>query len=106
MRKHSTSFFCGLIPLFWLLETWLRRRAYGLKPAADVYLGMTLTAVMPCSRRVGGFRIPPVHGKLGIPAPNHEPVGGITGHDSTDFTSEFLQRCHTLRFPDVIGDDS
>ena len=57
---------------------------------------MSFTAVMPRSGRVGGFRIPPVHGKLGIPASNHEPVGGIAGHNSTDFTSEFLQRCHAF----------
>jgi hypothetical protein len=27
---------------------------------------------------------------------NHEPVDGMSGHESTDFTSEFLQRCHAL----------
>src|SRR5258706_9562208 len=79
-----------------LFETWLRRRAHRIKPATDVYLGVRFTAVMPGSGRVGGFRIPPVHGKLGISTANHEPVVGIGGHESTDFTSEFLQRCHVL----------
>jgi len=59
---------------------------------------MSFTTVMPGSGRVGSFRIPPVHGKLGISTSNHEPVHGITGHDSTDFTSEFLQCCHALTF--------
>jgi hypothetical protein len=52
---------------------------------------MSFTAVVPGASRIGGFRIPPVHGKFGISASNHKPVGGIAGHDSTDFTSEFLQ---------------
>lgn len=60
------------------------------------YLGVSFTAVMPGSGRVGGFRIPPMHGKLGISTSNHEPVDGICGHASTDFTPEFLQRCHAL----------
>src|ERR1700694_3428428 len=51
---------------------------------------------MPCSSRVGGFRIPPVHGKLGLTASNHEPADGMISHESTHFTSEFLQRCHAL----------
>src|SRR5271170_886340 len=51
---------------------------------------------MPGSGRIGGFRIPPMHGKLGISTSNHEPVDGIRGHESTDFTSEFLQCCHAL----------
>src|SRR5579863_1063798 len=74
-----------------LPETWLRRRAHRLEPATDVHLGMSFTAVMPGSGRIGGFRIPPAHSKLGISASNHEPVGGAGGHQSTDFTSKFLQ---------------
>jgi len=35
-----------------------------------------------------------MHSKFGIPAANHEPVDWITGYDSTNFTSEFLERCH------------
>jgi len=46
------------------------------------YLGVSFTAVMPGSGRVGGFRIPPMHGKLGISTSNHEPVDGIRGHES------------------------
>jgi hypothetical protein len=49
---------------------------------------------MPRSGGIGRFRIPPVHRKLGISTSNHEPVNGNGGNESTDFTSEFLQRCH------------
>ena len=72
----------------------LRRCAHGVKPAADVHLGVGFAAVMPGSGRCGSLRIPAVHGKLGISTLNHEPVDGVTCHDSTDFTSEFLKRCH------------
>ena len=89
-------------PAFWLLETWLGRRAHGVKPATDVYLGMSFTAVMPGSGSVGSFRIPPVHGKIGISTSNHEPMDGIGGHQSTDFTPEFLQRCHALSSPTSV----
>src|SRR2546428_12376064 len=51
---------------------------------------------MPGAGRVGGLRIPSLHCKLGVSTPNHEPVNGITGHESTDSTSEFLQRCHVF----------
>src|SRR6266851_1857614 len=44
-----------------LRKTWLRRRAHRVKPSTDVYLGVSFSAVVPCSGRVGGFRIPPVH---------------------------------------------
>ena len=57
---------------------------------------MSLTAIMPGSRRVGSFRVPPVDSKIGISTPNHEPVDGVGGNESTDFTSEFLERCHGL----------
>jgi hypothetical protein len=57
-------------------------------------LGMSFAAVMPGSGGVGGFGIPTVHGKIGISTSNDEPVDGIRGHQSTDFTPEFLQRCH------------
>ena len=77
-----------------LLEARLRRGTHGIEPAADVYLGMGFTAVMPGSGRIGGLRIPSVDRKIRISAPNHEPVRGISGHKSTDFTSEFLQRRH------------
>jgi hypothetical protein len=51
---------------------------------------MSFAAVMPGSGSVGSFRIPTVHGKIGISTSNHEPVDGIGGNQSTDFTSEFL----------------
>src|SRR3981081_4196136 len=56
----------GIDPAEALLETWLRRRTYRVKPAADVHLGVGFTTVMPGSRRLGSLRIPSLHGKLGI----------------------------------------
>ena len=38
-----------------LHETWLRRCAHRVKPATDVHLGVSLTAIMPGSRCVGLF---------------------------------------------------
>jgi len=55
---------------------------------------MSFTAVMSGAGRLGGFRIPPVHRKIGISTSNHEPVDRVGGYESTDFTPEFLQRCH------------
>jgi hypothetical protein len=80
----------------WLLKTCLRRRAHRLKPATDVYLGMSFPAVMPGSGRAGGFRIPSVHSQIGIATSNDEPMGGIGGDEPTDLTPEFLQRCHAF----------
>jgi len=40
---------------------------------------------------LGCFRVPPVDGKIGISTSNHEPVEGVGGNESTDFTSKFLQ---------------
>jgi len=77
-----------------LHEASLRRRAHRFKPATDVHLGMGFTAVMSGSGRVGAFSIPPVHGKLRISAPNHEPVEGVSRHQTTDFTPKLQQRCH------------
>ena len=57
---------------------------------------MSFTAIMAGSLRVGGFGVPPVHGKFGFSASNHEPVNGVTGHESTDFTSKFLYGCHAF----------
>jgi hypothetical protein len=79
-----------------LSKAWLRRRAHGVKPATDIYLGMSFTTVMPGSGCVGRFSIPPVDSEIGIPASNHEPVDGIGGNEATNFTSEFLQHCHAL----------
>src|SRR5439155_27031750 len=73
-----------------LHETGLRRHADRVKPAADVNLGMSLSAIMPGPRGVGRFRVPPIDGKIGISTSNHEPVDGAGGYESTDFTSEFL----------------
>ena len=51
---------------------------------------------MPGSRRVDCFRVPPVDGKIGISTSNHEPVDGVGGNESPDFTSELLEHCHGL----------
>jgi hypothetical protein len=53
---------------------------------------------MPGTRRVGRFKIPPVDSKIGVTTSNHEPVDGVGGNESTDFTSEFLERRHGLCF--------
>jgi len=75
-------------------KTWLRWRAHRFEPPADVHLGMSFAAIMPGTGRACAFRIPTVHGKSRVSTSNHEPVGGIRSHDSTDLTPEFLQRCH------------
>jgi hypothetical protein len=75
-------------------KTWLRRRAHRFEPPADVHLGMSFAAVMPGTGRACAFGIPTVYGKSRVSTSNHEPVGGIRSHDSTDLTPEFLQRCH------------
>jgi hypothetical protein len=75
-------------------KIWLRWCAHRVKPATDVHLGVSFTAVMPGSGSAGGFRIPPVHGEVGISTSNHEPVGATGGNESTNFTPEFLQCCH------------
>ena len=47
----------------------------------------------------------PVNGKFGISTSNHEPVDGISGHESTDFTPEFLPCCHALSsvYPSLVA---
>jgi hypothetical protein len=77
-----------------LLETWLRRGAHGVKPAADVHLGVGFVTGMLGSGCCGSFRLSSAHGKLGVSTSHYKPVDGITGRDSTNFTSEFPQRCH------------
>jgi len=77
-------------------KIWLRWSAHRVKPAADVYLGMSLTAVMPGSGRAGDFRIPPVHREVSDSTANYEPVVGTSGNESANFAPEFLQCCHAL----------
>jgi hypothetical protein len=80
----SNSRFSGYLKLgFGGAHTESNQRLY-------VHLGVGFTAAVTRSGRVGDLRIPSVHGKLGIPTSNHEPVDRIRGHKSTDFTSEFL----------------
>jgi hypothetical protein len=71
-------------------KVWLGRRADGIKPAADVHLGVSLAAIVPGSGLIGCFRVPSVDGKIGISTPNHKPVDRIRSNESAHFTSEFL----------------
>jgi hypothetical protein len=68
-----------------------------VKSGGGSFLPSAQATVMLCSGRVGSFGIPPVHGQFGISTSNHEPVDGVCGNESTDFTSKFLQRCHAPR---------
>jgi hypothetical protein len=79
-----------------LFESWFRRRAHRIKPAADVDLGMSLPAVMAGSGRVGGFSIPSVYSEMRVSTSNDKPMSGIGGDEPTDFTPEFLQLCHVF----------
>src|SRR5207302_9601351 len=76
------------------LVVWLWRRAYRVKPSADINLGVAFTAVMSASRRARGFGIPSTHSEFGISALNHKPVVGMVIYNSANFTSEFLHLCH------------
>ena len=80
-------------------EVWFRRRTYRVKPSANVHLSVGLPAVVPCSGRICGFRVPFENRELRIAALNHKPVNRIAGYCPADFTSEFLKRCH--KFPIV-----
>jgi len=51
---------------------------------------MSFAALMPGTGRVCAFRIPPVPGKIRVSTSNHQPVGGIRSHESTDLTPGFL----------------
>ena len=55
---------------------------------------MSFSAVVASRRGVGGFGVPAVHGKLRLSTSNDEPVNGVTGHNSANFTSKFLYRSH------------
>jgi hypothetical protein len=57
---------------------------------------MGFTAVVSSPHCVGRFGVPAVYGKFSISTSNHEPVYGVTGHDSANFTSEFLFRRHVI----------
>ena len=84
---QKCGLFCKLMTHRRALDKiWLRRCAHRVKPATDVHLGVSFTAVVPSSGRFGGFRIPPVHSKLGISTSNHEPGDGVNRHQTTYFT--------------------
>jgi hypothetical protein len=71
-----------------------RRRTYGFEPSADVNLGMGLSAVVPGPSRIGRLGAPFHNSEVRVSAFNHEPVNGIGGYYSADFTTEFAYRCH------------
>ena len=72
----------------------LRRRTCRLKPSADVNLGMGFSAIVPCPSRIGRFGVPFDNSEVRASALNHEPVSGICGYYSANFTTEFAYRCH------------
>jgi len=55
---------------------------------------MGLSAVMPCSIRIGRLGVPLDNSEVRISALNHEPVNRICGYYSADLTTEFAYRCH------------
>src|SRR3989442_12410558 len=59
-----------------------------------VRLGVGFPAVVPCSGRICGLRVPFENSELRIAALNHKPVNRIAGYCPADFTSEFLERRH------------
>src|SRR6266481_871985 len=77
-------------------EVWFRRRTYRVKPSANVHLSVGFPAVVPCAGCICGLRVPFENSELRIAALNHKPVNRIAGYRSTDFTSEFLKRCHEI----------
>src|SRR5450631_1440975 len=71
---------------------------------------MSFTAVVSSPCRIGRFSVPSVYGKFSLSTSDDEPVNRVTGHDSANFTSEFLHRCHgffplwrTVGFVRIIG---
>jgi hypothetical protein len=80
-----------------LVTPW--RRAYRLKPPAHVHLSMGLSAEMAGSGRGRRFRIPLEQPELRVSALDYEPVIRAIGNVSTDFTAEFLKRCHGVTLP-------
>src|SRR5262249_12432668 len=75
-------------------EVWFWWCTNGVKPSADVHLRVGFSAEMACSGGIRGLRVPFVHRELRIAALDDEPMNGIAGYRSADFTSEFLQGCH------------
>jgi hypothetical protein len=74
-----------------------RRRAYRIKPAADVDLSVRLSAEVASADRIRGFQVPAENRQLRVATLNDEPVQRIIGHRSADLTSELLNLGH--RFP-------
>jgi len=77
-------------------EIRLRRRANRLKPAAYVDLRVGFAAEVPSASRARGIYIPLEHRELRIATLNDNPVIGVVGDSSTDFTSEFLKSRHAI----------
>jgi hypothetical protein len=61
--------------------------AVGLKPAADVDLGVRLAAVVPCSALISGLLVPLEDCQLCIAAVDNDPPDRVLALFATDFTS-------------------
>ena len=61
--------------------------AIGFKPAAEVNLGMGLSAIMAGMRGVGGFPGPFEDGQLRVAAMNHNPAGRMFAFFAANLTS-------------------
>src|SRR6266576_2445832 len=74
-----------------------RRRAHGIKPAADEHLRVPLSAEMPRAIPVRSLGTPLMDGEFQVAAIDHEPVHGILRHDAADFAFELFQCRHRNR---------
>lgn len=57
---------------------------------------MCLSAVVPCPSGIGRLRGPFDNSEVRASALNYEPVSGIGGYYSADFTTEFAYRRHSF----------
>ena len=57
---------------------------------------MGLAAVVPCPGRIGGLGVPFDNSEVRVSALNHEPVNGVGGYPSADFTTKFAYRRHSF----------
>jgi hypothetical protein len=55
---------------------------------------MGLSAKVPCPICIGRLGVPFDNSEVRVSALNHEPVNGICGYYSADFTTEFAYCCH------------
>ena len=77
-------------------ESGFRRHANGLKPAADIHLGVGFAAEMAGGGAIGGGQVPLDDRELLISALNHKPADRIVTDDPANFALEFLQTRHAF----------